>query len=117
MQVGVSHDPPHVLVPATGAPTGTDIALIEALARRKGARIRWVRGDHDGLMRDLQARRLQAVVGGSHVDSPWMVHVGSTRPFDAIDAHGRTVKRVIAMPPGENAWLMELDTLLHEAGR
>lgn len=115
MQVGVSHDPPHVVVPMSGPPSGGDAARILALAKRHGARVHWVRGDHDGLMRDLQARRLQAVIGGVHSDSPWGPHVGLSREFDAVDAEGRTVRRVIAMPPGENAWLMSLDTLLHEA--
>lgn len=117
IQVGISHDPPHVVVPMSGAPSGSDVARILALARRHGARVHWVRGDHEGLMRDLQARRLQAVIGGVHADSPWGPHVGLSREFDAVDAEGRTIRRVIAMPPGENAWLMSLDTLLLEADR
>lgn len=113
MQVGVSHDPPFVVVPPTGAPTGSDVARMQAFAQAQGARIAWMRGSHDGLMHDLTERRLQAVVGGMDATSPWRDEVGATRPFDALDARGRTVQRVIAVPPGENAWLMRLEAHLH----
>lgn len=117
MQVGASHDPPNVVVPVVGAPTGGDVELIETFAAAQGARVQWVRGDHDGLMRDLEARRLQAVIGGVHADSPWIPHVGVTLQFDAFDVHGRRIKRVIATPPGENAWLMRMDAHLQGARR
>lgn len=110
---GVSPDPPYVVLPADGPPQGSDVDRLQAVARAVGARIEWVPGDHDGLMHDLHGRRLHAVVGGIAVDSPWKAQVALTRPFDARDAQGRQVHRVIALPPGENAWVMHVESVVH----
>lgn len=114
---GVSHDPPHVALPADGPPHGGDVARIEALARSVGARVEWVRGDHEGLLHALHVRRLHLVAGGVAADSPWKSKVGMTRPYPARDARGREVRRVMAVPPGENAWLMQVEAVVHPVPR
>lgn len=114
---GVSHDPPHVVLPVAGKPSGADVARIEALARSVDARVQWVRTDHEGLMHALHVRRLHVVAGGVAADSPWTSKVGMTRPYPARDAHGREVRRVMAVPPGENAWLMQVESIVHPVAR
>ena len=42
MRVGVSHDPPYVVLTHGADPRGDDIARVRALARTQGARIEWV---------------------------------------------------------------------------
>lgn len=110
---GASHDPPHVRLGGATGPQGDDVERVNALARTLGARVRWVEGDHEGLLGALHARHLHLVVGGVDADSPWAQQVGLTRPYPALDDEGRTVQRVMAVPPGENAWLMQVEAVVH----
>lgn len=114
---GASHDPPHVVLPAAGPPTGDDVARVEALARSVDARVEWVRGEHEGLMHALHARRLHLVAGGVDAKSPWARQVALTRPYPARDGEGRRIERVMAVPPGENGWLMQVESVVHPVAR
>lgn len=107
MRVGVAHDPPFVTLAAE--PHGPEADLIRAYARSVDARIVWNRSGHDVLMRELEGHRLDAVIGGHAKDSPWAGRVSTSRPFRVPDADGREVQRVLALPPGENAWQMEFE--------
>jgi polar amino acid transport system substrate-binding protein len=107
MRVGVAHDPPFVLL--AGEPQGPEADLIRAYARSVDARIAWNRSGHDVLMRELEGHRLDAVIGGHAKDSPWSKRVSTSRPFRVPDAEGREVERVLALPPGENAWQMRFE--------
>ena len=113
MRVGIAHDPPFLQVDGDGAPAGREAALLLAFARSQGARIAWRRQGHVVLMRELRERRLDVVVGGHAPDSPWAVHVATSRPYRVADASGRLVERVVALPPGENAWLLAFDRHAH----
>lgn len=107
MRVGVAHDPPFVVLDAE--PRGPEADLMRAYAQRLDARIAWNRGGHAVLMRELEARRLDAVIGGHAADSPWAARVSTSRPFRVPDAAGREVERVLALPPGENAWQLSFE--------
>ena len=119
MRVGVSHDPPFVVLAAGAEPAGDDIALVRALAQAQGARIEWVAAGHDGLMRQLLDYQLHLVVGGHGHDSPWQAHVGWSRIWHArAGGDGAAHARRFALPPGENAWQVEVDRfLLHREMR
>lgn len=116
MRVGVAHDPPFVVADGPGEPRGPEVALLRDYARGLGARIAWNRSGHAVLMRELEARRLDAVVGGHADDSPWTQRVATSRPYRLQDAHGRPVDRVMALPPGENAWLLAFERHAAAAG-
>lgn len=111
MRVGVSHDPPFVVVPAgSGEPTGIEIAMIRGLARAREADVEWVVSGHDALMRELKALRLHAVVGGHVRGSAWEPEVGWSREYRLRAApQGPLVARRLALPPGENAWQLVVD--------
>lgn len=108
LYVGVSQDPPFVHGDGT-AVRGREAALARALARAHDARVVWIHGGHDDLMRRLETFQLDLVVGGHDRDSPWRRRVASSRPYRIADGRGRVVERVAALPPGENAWLLAFD--------
>lgn len=108
MRVGVAHDPPFV-VAAGGEPQGPEANLMRAYARSLDATIAWNRSGHATLMRELEHHRLDAVIGGHAADSPWAQNVSTSRPFRVPDAAGRAVDRVVALPPGENAWQLRFE--------
>lgn len=103
MRVGVIHDPPFVIA-GGDAPRGREADLARSYARTLGARIAWRHAGAGTLMRQLEERRLDAVIGGHVADSPWAAHVSLSRPYRIRDEGGRLVRRRVALPPGENAW-------------
>jgi polar amino acid transport system substrate-binding protein len=107
LRVGVVNDPP--FVQAGHEPRGAEAELMRAYARQLGARVAWNHSGHAVLMRELEARRLDAVIGGHAMDSPWAQRVSTSRAFRTADAHGREVDRVLALPPGENAWQLAFE--------
>jgi ABC-type amino acid transport substrate-binding protein len=113
VRVGVSHDPPHVIVGDGGEPHGSDIALVRGLAAAEGARVEWVELGHDALMRELLAFRLHLVVGGHHAKTPWQPQVAWSREYPAREpGAGPVTLRRWALPPGENAWQLQVDRFL-----
>jgi hypothetical protein len=117
MRVGVSHDPPYVVLAHGAEPRGDDIARVRALARTQGSRIEWVTQGHEWLMEELLAYRLHLVAGGHVADSPWQPRVGWSRAWHARGGDGPLRERRFALPPGENAWQLEVDRFLHEHER
>lgn len=107
MRVGVTHDPPFVVL--ADEPRGPEADLVRAYARSVGAKVAWNTSGHAVLMRQLEGHRLDAVIGGHAADSPWAQHVSTSRPFRVPDAAGRPVDRVVALPPGENAWQLRFE--------
>lgn len=111
LRVGVAPDPPFVLLAPGLPPQGPEVALVEAWAQSLDARVLWIEGAHDDLMADLEAFRLHAVVGGLDPDTPWKTRVGLSRPFH-VHGDGQLHARVLAVPPGENAWLLHFETFV-----
>jgi polar amino acid transport system substrate-binding protein len=185
MRVGLVAAPPWVVDSGGGAVGGVEVALVGALARELGARVRWVRAPESHLMESLHRRELDLVIGGVTATSPWAKQVALTRPYytDTVavgvaagaaspaSLEGRTVaveagspvaadvrshgatplgvddlrreagpvaaptwrlaalgrdrvlaelreeRHVLAAPPGENAWLVRVERLLHARER
>jgi hypothetical protein len=89
--------------------------LVRTLAHELGAGVVWIRGTESDLLRALHRRELDLVVGGLTADSPWKAKVALTRPYYTDSAARPTpLKRVLAAPAGENAWLVRVERLLRE---
>ena len=116
MRVGLSHDPPYIVAAAGAPPSGSEVALIEAFAKAHDLRVEWVVDGHESMMEDLVEHRLHMVAGGHAGRSPW-TEVGWSRKFLVPDAEGHRAARRIALPPGENAWQLEVDRWLHARRR
>ncbi|GAB3339638.1 ABC transporter substrate-binding protein [Marilutibacter aestuarii] len=112
LHAGVVHDPPFVVLAPGQAPSGPEVRLVEAFAARHDARVDWQVGTHDRLMQRLEDFGLDLVVGGTAPDSPWKKRVALSEPFRDLDESGTPVMRVLALPPGENAWQLDVEAYL-----
>jgi ABC-type amino acid transport substrate-binding protein len=110
MRVGIAENPPWVIVADTVV-SGIESTLVQDLAKQLNARVQTVHGSETRLLEGLHRRELDIVIGGFTADSPWKRDVALTRPYHE-DRDGR--KHALALPPGENAWLMKVERYLHD---
>jgi ABC-type amino acid transport substrate-binding protein len=110
VRVGITENPPWVIATATGA-DGVEPTLLEEMADSLRARIEWIPGSESRLLADLEARKLDLVLGGLTDDIPWKTKVALTKPF--YEDPRTKKKHVMATPPGENAWLVFVERQLH----
>jgi len=103
LRVGLSEHPPWV-VRTSGEPAGAEVDAIRTLASELGAKPEWRWGTENQLMRAAKEFELDVVLCGLDADTPWSKEVGLTRPYVG--------KQVIAVPPGENGWIVHLEDFL-----
>lgn len=107
--VGVAPAPPLVTV-TDGRPTGPEADLATGFAATRGATVRWVVAGQEELVKQLEDGQVDMVVGGLTKESRITSQVGLTRPYATeVDDHGDEVKRVVAVPLGENAMVAALE--------
>lgn len=112
LRVGVVSAPPYAV--ATGdAVTGPEAELVRAFARRVGADVEWRQGSLDDHMQALQSFELDLVAAGLTTTSPWKTKAGFTRPWRQ---EGKR-QHVLAVPPGENALLAALESVIEARRR
>lgn len=105
MRVGAAESPPDLVRSGDGA-TGPEAELVEAFARSLGdARVEWIWLGPDEALHRLERFELHVVAAGLTRKTPWKAHVGLSRPWRG---RGDTA-RVLAVPPGENRFLVALD--------
>jgi polar amino acid transport system substrate-binding protein len=109
LRVGVTEHVPWVTV-HDDRMDGIEPRLIEELARGLGARAVWRRGAESEILEALHRRELDIVAGGLTDDSPWKGQVALTHPYFTDTATGRA--RVLAVAPGENAFLVHVERFL-----
>jgi len=85
---------------------GVEGQLVTAIAGTVGARVQWVRMPEFELVDALHRRQLDIVIAGFHDKLPWATEIAFTRPYFTGD-DGKA--RVLAVPAGENAWLLHVD--------
>lgn len=96
-----------------GAPTGTEAEALVGFARSLDAGVEWTIGSEESLVRGLENGDLDVVAGGLTDETPWTTKAGTTRPWaETTLDDGETVKLVMLVPLGENAFLSRLETFL-----
>ena len=110
LRVGIAENPPWVVVNGAEV-SGVEPQLVADLARALNSRVKNVYGSETLLLEGLHRRELDVVIGGFTADSPWKRDVAFTKPYHE-DRNKR--QHVLALPPGENAWLMEVEKFLHD---
>lgn len=94
-------------------PTGDEAEAIRAFADSLGADVEWTIGSEEALVRALENHSVDLVAGGLTDRTPWVQHAGVTRPYrETTGESGETLKLVMLVPLGENAFLSELETFL-----
>lgn len=107
LMVGVAEAPP-VLEKRGEDASGVEAETIRGFARSLGARVQWNWGAQEKQLGDLHEFRLDLVAGGIGSKTPWSAKVAITRPY--LESGGE--KYVLAAPPGENAFLEQLERYL-----
>lgn len=109
LRVGVTEHAPFVERADGGEPVGLEVALVREFAAERHLRVRWHWGQEEMLLQALERFELDLVIGGIDEQTPWSERVGLTRPWHEQPSGP---KRALAIPPGENAWLGELERFL-----
>jgi polar amino acid transport system substrate-binding protein len=113
LRVGVSTNAPWTETRDGAEPAGIEPDLVRRFAATLNARIEWAEGGEQKLVDELERGNLDIVLGGLTKDTPWSEKVAVTAPYaEVTDRHGETQKHVMAAPPGENAFLLELEDFL-----
>lgn len=108
LTAGITHHPPFTIVVNSDSLAGSEVELVKKLAGRMNAKVKWVISSEAELFDRLKKYEIDLVAGGITSDSPWKKHSGFTRPY--LSAGKK--KYVFAVPPGENAFLMEVEKFL-----
>lgn len=116
LRVGLTHNPPWV--DTSGAePRGTEVALIEQFAARKGASVRWREASESVLADALHADGLDIAIGGYTDGTPWTQDAAVSAPYrETTTRDGITDHHVVLARMGENRLLVDLETFLRENG-
>ena len=107
MQVGIADSPPWTII--TGdEPTGVEPELIRQFARELDAEVEWVEGAQSEILEQIESGHLDVAIGGFTADDPWSKRVTFIQPYFTLgeDHH------VMAVPHGENAWIVRLERFL-----
>jgi polar amino acid transport system substrate-binding protein len=112
VRVGVVQNPPWVI--AGEQVRGVEPALVADAARQVDARIEWVRWPESELMRALHDRKVDVVLAGILDTTPWGQEVALTTPYFVEQRSGDRRRHVVAVAPGENAWLAHVERVLRQ---
>jgi polar amino acid transport system substrate-binding protein len=88
-----------------------DRALVERIARQLNATVAWRHAAAETLYAELERRNIDLVAGGVPGKTPWSHHIGLTKPVGSFAAPDMGERR-LAVPPGENRWLLTLNRLI-----
>lgn len=108
LSVGVGEDPPYI-VRSNGDAAGIEADIVRGFAHSLHAQVKWEWKSQEKQLESLHKFELDMVAGGLTGKSPWKKSVAITRPFLQTLAGD---KHVFAVPPGENAFLAELERYL-----
>lgn len=86
---------------------------VASIAGSLGARLEVREESEQALLQALQAFELDLVAIDLSPDNPWSEGVAFSQPYAQVAVPGgEVVPRVLALPPGENAWLLRVDQIL-----
>lgn len=111
LRVGASPSEGRVAL-AEGRVTGPEADLAVGFAREQGAEVTWIPGGEEGLVTAMEDGQVDLLIGGLSDQTPWSDRVSVTRPYAEAQQGEHRVKHVMAVPLGENALLVALETYL-----
>lgn len=121
IRVGLVESPPWI-VRGAPEPSGIEVQLIREFAQSLSATPQWFWDTGQRHLEALEQYRLDLVAANLDAKTPWAKKIGLTPPyFDERRASlpgtpSRPIERqhVMAVPPGENAWLQRLSAFLDQ---
>ncbi|MBD0259791.1 MAG: transporter substrate-binding domain-containing protein [Cytophagales bacterium] len=109
LRVGYSENRPWV-TKSGNAPGGTEAELVRQFAQSLHAKIEWHNDTEQNLFERLEKNEIHLVIAGFTDETPWKETIGMTRPY--VKAGKK--KHVMAVVPGENGFLVALETFLQQ---
>ena len=106
MRVGIAEHPPWTIL--GDQPSGVEVELVKAFARDLDAEIQWVEGAESEILEQIELGRLDLAVAGLTADNPWSSRASFIQPYVTVGAD----EHVMAVPHGENAWIVRLERFL-----
>jgi polar amino acid transport system substrate-binding protein len=110
LRVGVTDNQPWT-DSTRSEPSGLEPALVRAFAARIGAKVEWTKGSETALAQALKHHELDLAIGGFDARTPWVSMAGISQPFAETPDKK---KHVFLTAPGENQFILTLDTFLTE---
>ena len=104
MRVGITENDPWTIV--EDEPRGVEVELLERFADDLDATIEWTEGSEQELFKALEERKLDVVIGGLESSNPFSMQATFTYAYYQ--------EHVMAVPHGENGWLVTLEKFLLE---
>lgn len=92
-----------------------DRPIVERLAGSLGSKPVYVEGDAHALFGDLKRGHLHLVIGGVPESTPFAKELGLSKPVGPLHGAHEEESRVIAVRPGENAFLLRVNQAIEAA--
>jgi hypothetical protein len=86
-----------------------DRPVVERLATSLGSKPVYVEGDAHMLFEDLKRGNLHLVIGGVPESTPFKAELGLSKPVGPLHGAHEEENRVVAVRPGENAFLLKVN--------
>ncbi|MFC1457964.1 hypothetical protein ACETIH_14855 [Microvirga arabica] len=92
-----------------------DRPIVERLAASLGSKLVYVDGDAHALFEDLKRGHLHLVIGGVPESTPFEKELGLSKPVGPLHGAHEEENRVLAVRPGENAFLLRVNQAIEAA--
>ena len=92
-----------------------DRPIVERLAANLGSKLVYVEGDAHALFEDLKRGHLHLVIGAVPESTPFQKELGLSKPVGQLHGAHEEEDRVIAVRPGENAFLLKVNQAIETA--
>src|SRR5215207_5926256 len=92
-----------------------DRPIAERLATTLGSKLVYVEGDAHALFEDLKRGHLHLVIGGVPESTPFAKELGLSKPVGPLHGAHKEENRVLAVRPGENAFLLRVNEAIEAA--
>jgi hypothetical protein len=92
-----------------------DRPIVERLAMSLGSKLTYVEGDAHALFEDLKRGHLHLVIGGVPGSTPFGKELGLSKPVGPLHGAHEEEERVLAVRPGENAFLLKVNEAIEAA--
>jgi hypothetical protein len=92
-----------------------DRPIVERLAAGLGSKLVYVEGDAHALFEDLKSGQIHLVIGGVPASTPFGKELGLSKPIGPLHSAHEKEDRVIAVRPGENAFLLQINQVIEAA--
>src|SRR5918994_2947755 len=92
-----------------------DRPIVERLAASLEAKLIYVEGDAHALVEDLKRGHLHLVIGGVPESTPFGKELGLSKPVGPLHGAHEEEDRVLAVRPGENAFLLRVNQAIEAA--